>query len=344
MLGAKAGALGHLTRAAQFELLAAVFLVLCGCGYVGPVLPPSPQLPMAVTDLHAIERGNQILITFSTPAHTTDNLSIRRFSEIDLRIGAAAVPFDFDQWAAGAQQYDLPAPPPGDRDNPQAVPMTKSIPVDNWVGKHVVVAVRTAVKKSDHYSSWSNRAILNVIAPLEPPVLKAEPTAEGILVSWAKQVSGARYVIYRQGPGDKQPVELGTSDSLDYLDKSAQYDTHYTYTAIATKGSAESLSSQSCDITAIDKFAPAVPASITALAGPDSIEVSWQRSPESDLKGYYVYRSVNGGPLERQGGLVSVPTFSDRNVEHGKTYRYEVSAVDQKNNESAKSAAAQAPF
>jgi fibronectin type 3 domain-containing protein len=93
-----------------------------------------------------------------------------------------------------------------------------------------------------------------------------------------------------------------------------------------------------------DIFAPSVPASITALAGPDSIEVSWQRSPEPDLKGYYVYRSVNGGPFERQGGLVTVPTFSDHNVEHGKTYRYEVSAVDQKNNESGKSAAAQAVF
>lgn len=330
--------------APQRAVTVAALLALCGCGYVGPVLPPSPQLPTAVTDLHAIERGDQILITFSTPMRTTDNLSIRRFSEIDLRIGAAGRPFDFDQWAAGAQQYNLPAPPPGDRDNPQAVPMTKSIPVDNWVGKHVVIAVRTAVKKSDHYSSWSNRSVLNVVAPLEPPVVKAEGNAQGILVTWEKQVSGAQYRVYRQGPGQSQPIELGTSDSLDYLDKAAQYDTHYTYTVIAAKGSAESLASNAYEITAPDKFAPSVPATITALAGPDSIEVSWQRSPESDLKGYYIYRSVNGGPFERQDGLLSVPTFSDHHVEHGKTYRYEVSAIDQKNNESDKSAAAQASF
>ena len=325
-------------------LLAAAILSLCGCGYVGPVLPPSPQLPMAVTDLHAIERGDQIVITFSTPVHTTDSLSIKRFSEIDLRIGVAAVPFDFDQWASGAQQYLLTPPPPNDRDNPQAAAMTKSIPVDGWMGKHVVIAVRTAVKKTDHYSSWSNRAILNVIAPLEPPVVKAEGTAQGVLVSWEEKVPGAQYRIYRQGPGEPQPVEIGTSDHPDYLDKSAQYDTHYIYTVITTKGSAESLASKAFGITPVDTFAPSVPATITALAGPDSIEVSWQRSPESDLKGYYIYRSVNGGPFERQGGLVTVPTFSDRKVEHGKTYRYQVSAVDQKNNESAKSAAAQALF
>jgi len=323
---------------------AAAILVLCGCGYVGPVLPPSPQLPAAVTTLQAIERGDQILIAFTTPIHTTDSLTIKRFSEIDLRIGAAPSPFDFDTWAASARQYSLTPPPPSDPDNPQAAAILKSIPATEWAGKRVVIAVRTAVKKTDHYSSWSNRVVLNVIPPLEPPVVKTEPTAHGILLTWPKQGSGVQYSIYRQGPGEQQPVPLGTSDHPDYLDKSAQYDTRYQYTVIAREGSAESLASQPASISMADTFPPSVPASITALAGPDSIEVSWQRSPEPDLKGYYVYRSTEGGPFEPQGGLVSLPTFSDRNVQHGKTYRYEVSAIDQKNNESGRSAAAQVAF
>jgi fibronectin type 3 domain-containing protein len=72
--------------------------------------------------------------------------------------------------------------------------------------------------------------------------------------------------------------------------------------------------------------------------------VSWSRSPDSDLKGYYVYRSVDGAPFERQGDLISLPTFSDHNVQHGKMYRYVVSAVDQKGNESGKSSAAEVSF
>jgi fibronectin type 3 domain-containing protein len=39
-----------------------------------------------------------------------------------------------------------------------------------------------------------------------------------------------------------------------------------------------------------------------------------------------------------------LPTYSDRNVQHGKTYRYAVSAVDQKNNESAKSMVAEVAY
>jgi fibronectin type 3 domain-containing protein len=87
-----------------------------------------------------------------------------------------------------------------------------------------------------------------------------------------------------------------------------------------------------------DIYAPSVPTGVTALAAPNSIELSWHRSPESDLKGYFVYRSVNGGPYQQIGGLQTLPTFSDHQVERGKTYSYELNSVDQKNNLSDKSA------
>ena len=109
-------------------------------------------------------------------------------------------------------------------------------------------------------------------------------------------------------------------------------------------GLAESLPSKAGESTPKDIFPPSVPERMTALAGPDSVEVSWQRSPEPDLKGYYLYRSVNGAPFEQQGNLLMVPTYSDRDVQHGKTYRYEVSATDQKGNVSEKSAPAEVVF
>jgi fibronectin type 3 domain-containing protein len=41
---------------------------------------------------------------------------------------------------------------------------------------------------------------------------------------------------------------------------------------------------------------------------------------------------------------VALPAYSDRKVEHGKTYRYEISSVDKKSNESDKSASAEVVF
>jgi fibronectin type 3 domain-containing protein len=319
-------------------------LISVSCGYVGPIVPPSPQLPHPVANLAAVERGDRILITFTTPPRTTDNLAIKRFSEIELRIGPAITPFDFGRWSAAAKQYLLPLPPQNDPDDPKPFPRSDSIPVSDWQGQRVAIAVRTAVKKEGHSSSWSNVVRLTVIPPLEPPVIEAKAAAEGIKVSLPELRAGMLYRIFRQGLGDKAPVEIGTARKAEYVDTSSHYDTPYRYSAVAVKGTAESLPSKPFVITAVDVFPPKVPASITVPAAANSVEVSWERSPDADLKGYYLYRSINGGAFERQGSLLTLPTYSDRNVQHGKTYRYAVSAVDQKNNESAKSMVAEVAY
>lgn len=322
----------------------AALACLCACGYVGPVVPPSPELPTSVADLSVVERGDQIHIAFSTPVRTTDNLPITRFSEIDLRVGPAPQPFDFDRWSAAAQRVPLQPPEPSEHDDPRPHAMEHTLPVAPWVGQRIAIAVRTAIKRKGHYSPWSNIVRLEIIPPLEVPSIKLESTAQGVNITWPPEGEGVHFEVYRQGPADKEPVQIGTAEHNDFIDNTAQYDTRYQYSVTAAKGPAESLPSKSAEITPVDIFPPSVPASITALATPVSIEVSWQRSPEPDLKGYYLYRSVNGSAFERVGDLVTLPTYSDHQVERGKTYRYEVSAIDQKNNESAKSSAAEVTF
>ena len=314
-----------------------LLLSLAGCGYIGPVLPPSPDIPQPVVDLHAIQEGDQIKITFDVPPHTTDDLVIRRYGTIDLAIGPAEAPFDFKTWSDSAQHFDLPVPPPNNPDTPVAHAMEKTLAASTWMGQHIVVAVRTSAKKEDHFSQWSNRALLDVIKPLQPPAAKVEATKKGYLLSWPDEGEGVQYLIFRRGPADKTPVQIGTSEQSPYLDTTSQWDTQYVYTVVAQKGTAESEPSKELAVNHADTFPPEVPASVTALAGPTSIDVSWSRSPDADLKGYYVYRSIDGGDFVRQGDLINVPTFSDHNLEHGKTYRYEVSAVNTHGYESAKS-------
>ncbi|MDQ2841399.1 MAG: hypothetical protein M3Y72_10255 [Acidobacteriota bacterium] len=321
-----------------------IFLCLAGCGYVGPVLPPSPELPQAVTDLVVVERGDQLLISFNTPPRTTDNIPVETLSKIDLRIGLTVTPFDFNRWAASATPYELEPPAPSDPENPVSVSLSKTVAIADWVGKRVAIAVRTAVKKNDHYSSWSNRVVLDVIPALSPPVVKAQSTAKGVLLTWPSEGGALGYRIYRKGAAEATAVELGTSNTHDFLDSTSQYETPYQYTVVAARGLSESLPSEPAAITTTDIFPPSVPSSITALAGPSAIEVSWQRSTEPDLKGYFVYRSVNSAPFEAVGGLLTVPAYSDRNVEHGKIYRYQVSAVDQKNNASERSVTAEVSY
>jgi fibronectin type 3 domain-containing protein len=313
---------------------------------VGPIAPPSPQIPAPVNNLAVVERGNQLIVTFTTPSHTTDALPIQRFSDVDLRIGPSVTPFDFERWAALAKPYDRPLleNTDSDGDNPDSIPVTVKIPVSEWEGKRVDVAVRTSVRKGEHYSQWSNRVSLDVIPPLSPPQVKWDATREGYKLTWPEKIAEVRYDVLRQGPGEKAFAMIGTAEKPEYVDTTSQWDTPYTYEVIAKKGAAESLPSDPVKANHPDTFPPSVPTSIVALAGPDSVEVTWSRSPEADTKGYYVYRSTNGGPFERQGDLVTIPTFSDHKVEHGKTYRYVISAVDQKNNPSENSAPVDVTF
>jgi hypothetical protein len=322
-------------------VLAGLFVGLTGCGYVGPVLPPSPDIPDRIADLAAIETGGQLKVTFSVPPRTTDSVVIRRYETIDLAIGPAETPFDFEKWSAIAQHFDVVPPPPPDVDAPRAEPVSKTVPVDEFIGKHVAIAVRTSTKKEDHFSQWSNRAVMDIVKPLAPPAAKVEATRNGYLLTWPDEGAGIQYVVLRRGPADKTAVEIGTSDTPLFLDGSSQWDTPYTYTVEAQteKGLVRSESSRPLSVNHPDTFPPEVPASVTALAGPESIEVSWSRSPDADLKGYFVYRSTGGGEFTRQGDLVNLPNFSDRSVAHGNSYRYEISAVDQKGNESGKSQA-----
>ena len=322
-------------------LLSTILLFLTGCGYVGPVVPPSPNIPGAITDLAVVERGDKLVVTCSAPVRTTDSVVIKRLSEVDLEIGPDIRPFDLVRWSARAKRFELPIPPDTDRDDPKSPPLEDRIPVSTFSGqKRLAVAIRTSAK-SDHYSQWSNVVHLELVEPLDPPAVTAQATADGIKLTWNPQRSGLHYSVLRKSPADKEAQQMGVAETAEFVDVKSAYDTPYTYTITAQEGSAESLPGVAAPnpMIAKDVFPPSVPSAVTALAAATTIEVTWERSPEADLKGYYVFRSVNAGPFERQPDLLTIPTFSDHNVEHGKTYRYSVSATDQLGNTSNRSAA-----
>jgi fibronectin type 3 domain-containing protein len=129
----------------------------------------------------------------------------------------------------------------------------------------------------------------------------------------------------------------------EWLDKEAEFGKPYTYVVQRTEAAgaavAESELSEPVTITPRDTFPPATPTGIRAIGGTQSIELTWERNTEADLAGYRLYRAAGDGAFEKLEDLVQVPAYSDRKVETGKTYRYQISAVDQAGNESPRSAA-----
>ena len=303
------------------SLLAAV--LLSACGYVGPPMPPTLDIPVTITDFRAWESGDNIEFAFTVPAKTTENLDLKSLRSIELRIGESE---------PGSKLVMLPIAKPG-LDSGQ-------VPVREWIGRTIVLAVRATGPKGKA-SAWSNPVSLQVIQPLTPPSTPIlQNVARGVELTWTG--TGPRYRIFR-AEGNGQPQQLADSDGPPFLDETTVYLTRYRYLVQAIASENQwSVVSEPAEITPEDKFAPAVPEGLSAVPAPQSIELAWIRNTEADFRGYNVFRSTDNGPFDKIASLIEAPTFSDSKIEAGKKYRYTVSAVDLTGNESARSASVEA--
>ena len=312
-------------------LMAAAALLTGGCGYTGDPLPPLANIPARVLDLAAVQRGGRIMAQFTVPPRTTEGVAIKTPLKLDLRIGTAEPPFNRETWADHATL--VPA-------GPVANGVARyEIPAAAWTGKEATLAVRV-LSARDKTVGWSNFVNLTVVAPPDRPAeVHAEAVAEGVRLTW--RARGESFRIYRRTGADRfAPVANAPQPS--WTDSAAEFGKHYVYQVqtivkLPNNTEAESDPSEEAGITPEDRFPPAVPAGLNAAIAPNSIEISWEGDTEPDLAGYRVYRSTGAGPFEKLGDTVSIPSYSDHTVEHGKTYRYVVSAIDKTGNESARS-------
>jgi fibronectin type 3 domain-containing protein len=221
---------------------------------------------------------------------------------------------------------------------------TYEIPSAEWTGKETILAVRVTAANGKQ-SGWSNFVIVPVVpAPAVPEGVTPAGTARGVQVTW--RASGPRFRVLRKGEGGEYAV-VATVEEPQWLDQTAELGGKYTYlvqTLVPLEGGrlAESELSAPAAFTYEDRFAPAAPAGLRATAAPQSIELTWDRNGEADLAGYRVYRAVGDGAMERVAELAQIPSYSDRAIEPGKTYRYAVAAFDRAGNESQHSAEARA--
>ncbi|HBY60132.1 MAG TPA: hypothetical protein DEH78_09940 [Solibacterales bacterium] len=313
-------------------LLVAPALVLAvSCGYPGDPLPPALNIPEKIADLRALQRGDRIRIEFTIPPLTTEGLGLTKVSDVELRVGpGGAPPFDIERWAASATRPAVPASGPG--------AVSLDLPVSGWVGQELFLAVRTA-GPSGRRSVWSAVEVLVAVAPLpKPSDLRALSDPAGVRLEWSGRPP---FRVYRREAEAKEFALLGTAPEGAYTDATAPFGKRFEYlvqSAIrAGAGEAESELSDPVAITPTDTFPPAVPSGLAAIAGSGSIELAWNRSTESDLGGYFVYRAEGDGELRKHTDRLPSPAFSDRAVAAGRRYRYAVTAVDAIGNESAAS-------
>lgn len=146
----------------------------------------------------------------------------------------------------------------------------------------------------------------------------------------------------------------GDGGSVSSLDEGALLDEPYRYSA-ARRRSVEisghtlelsSLPSPAVDFTLHDVFPPPVPVGLSAagFAGenvPYAVDLIWQPVEETHLAGYNVYRetlneagTVVGVRTKLTSTPLTLPAFHDATAEVARRYRYSVTALDMRGNES----------
>jgi len=347
-------------RAACLTALVSVF---AGCGVQAPPLPPRVEIPQQITDLHAVQIGRTLRITFTLPVLAVDGEQLGKPVEVDILrtispAGQKPGPPD-----AGAAPW-LALPPKelprytraGKVDYPLQLSPEEFRRQQGSTFSFVVIALTRGFRGHPRKSAPSNvvqAPLLDVTQPVANLAVKASQTA--LLLTWAKpaetltglppsHLSG--YRVYQSATGKPDSYRLlGETASPHFEDKDFQFGRRYDFQVSAVTAldgaRAESEPSATVAITPRDTFPPAVPTGLTAVNAAGAVDLLWNANTEGDLAGYNVYRSADGGPFARLNKQsMPTPIFHDPSVAPGQHYQYAVTAIDLAGNESQRSAAA----
>jgi hypothetical protein len=304
---------------------------LAGCGYPGEPLPPALNRPMSVRDLSAVERGDKIVVHFTVPQRTTEDLPVKGAPDLELRIGPkSAGNFETAVWERNSERV------PAADIHLSGGMASAEISARPLYGKTMVVGVRVH-GPGGRDIGWSNLETVPVVPALPVPEgLEAKDAPDAVRLEW--HAAAPEFRIYRKGPGDVNFALTGTSAKPFFVDGSIEFGATYRYFVQSVQKTdekyAESEPSAEISFQPTDRFPPAVPTGLTAVPATRTIELVWERNSEKDFASYRIYRD---GQKVAEGQ--TAPAFSDRDVKPGTRYRYQVSAVDTAGLESALSGA-----
>ena len=338
-------------------------LALIGCGTVGAPQPPSANIPKTVTDLQASRKGEVVTLTWTAPQETTDGALIHK-------PGKMIVHRNIGENQAASAVGEISLPESRKSQEAQAANLKDALgPLLTTASGDFATYTVEVTSASGKSAGPSNAVTVPLVPVAAPPKdLRVQVIAEGVSLSWNQSWTpqnktglGAEYsyrIMRRQEGSNQPPVlvkELSAGNSAaQVIDTGIEWEKQYQYwvTPVTTwrngdqqKGEVEGDDSSPVTVTTKDVFPPSVPSGLQAVFSQVSqnsfIDLTWIPGSDSDLAGYNVYRrEENSQPVKINADLVKTPSFRDNTVQPGTRYFYSVSAVDLRNNESAKSSEA----
>jgi len=215
------------------------------------------------------------------------------------------------------------------------------------------------VNAAGQRASFSNFLLIEPAAKVaEPPTINKtgkELSESALTITWdppranidgSTPVNLLGYNVYRtiasQPVVSLSPLNQAPITSTQYQDRNFKFGEKYTYVvrsvSLGSEGKpVESLNSNSLELSPVDIYPPSTPGQISPAPAPGRIALFWPANPEADVAGYLIYRSTDPNLAKDKWtkltpALYTKTTFTDENVEAGKTYYYYIVAVDNAGN------------
>ncbi|MEO7506364.1 MAG: hypothetical protein ABIZ95_03920 [Pyrinomonadaceae bacterium] len=355
---------GRELRARTFALITfviAVSILAIGCGKRRPPLPPVENVPGRTEELTGVQQANQITLSFPTPRRNAPDGSVQSIRRIDVyRLAEspnAPLPLTEEDFAnrstlIGSVTYDAIL-----KANERIIYVDKL----ELAGQpsRLRYAIRF-VNASGQRAAFSNFFLIEPSSQVaNPPQLLDVKTGEkAVQLMWQAptgNIDGSTpanllgYNIYRtsaKAPAKVETVRLNASpvQGSNYSDATFKFGEKYDYSvrpvSLGSGGNpVEGLDSNQISVTATDVFPPTQPGTPSVAPGPGRLAVFFPSNPETDIAGYFVYRSADPDLakdkwLKLNSEVLTRTTYQDSSVETGQKYYYYVVAVDQAGNSS----------
>jgi hypothetical protein len=356
-----------------FALLTCVCIAACGAP--GVPTPPRPVVPKPMTDLAGRQQGSSVILTFTLPKKSDENETLAALPSIEIFRGERPAGASGAAAKMTTQLiYTVPSALVDTYLKEGLIEFRDPLKPASLHGQDIVYMVRT--RASTKRASADSNIIPVRVLPVPPAPTNVHVTAlkeSAIELGWTaprQDTAGggiAGYRVYRGELPTDAPIPsgeiadisklkisvplalLGPAPGNSFRDTDFTFGTTYVYVVRSVEDEqgqpVESSDSAPLIVTPKDTFPPAAPQRLVAVPsrneqatgnGGGYIELSWDINQETDLQGYYVYRSEQPGTTGERisKSLLLTPTFRDNNVTLGKQYTYRVTAVDRSGNES----------
>ncbi len=335
-------------------------IFLAACGKVGPPLPPVRRAPLRVENLSVEQRGAHLILSLPftrTPKTQMQRIDVYRLVEpLDAAMG---LPIEIFSEKASVVYSILADDVPLDR---SGIVYNDALNVkgeaQNQRYRYSVRMFNTDGRAADFSNYATIEPLLNLALP--PARMEAKQVETQIEITWdppnsnMNETSPANvvgYNIYRRQGGAFNKVNADPLLEPRFVDRNFQFGAKYQYVvrslsfkpgSASLSESVESDDSLPLDHTPKDTFPPEPPKPLTIASINSMVSIFWPLSAEPDVVGYNVYRTEDeNAPPEKwvklNKELHKSASFRDDNVQVGKKYFYQITAVDAFGNEGVRS-------